>query len=270
MDKYSVAVIDDNKIFCELVALEIARTEDIELIGVAYNTKDGMQIIQTKLPDLVILDNVFSGPDCENDGIGLLKELGKLHLVKRPKILMISSLTSNDVCETAGKYGADYIMNRGMKLENVIERIRMIRENTLDPTCMEKSTLDSGNKKRSNFQIMTDIMHKIGIPANIKGYEYLRKAVLIAIDDPTTLSGITKVLYPQIASEYNTDSGNVERAIRHAVDTSWKRCDSRILNDLFQPIMDKKKCKPTNSEVIATLSQYILQITKWSNDDESL
>jgi len=273
MDKYNVIVVDDNKVFCELATFEIARTDDMQLVGIAHNTNDGMELIKDVQPDLVILDNVFAGPYCDNDGIGLLMELNKQRLVKRPKILMISSLTSNDVLANAADYGADYVMNRGVPLDTILDRGRMLLKKINNPAYPNESAsavLGEDFKELNDFQIMTNMLHKLGVPANIKGYEYLRRAVLIAIEDPSTLSGITKVLYPQIASEYNTDASNVERAIRHAVKTSWERCDSRILSDLFQPIMDKKKCKPTNSEVIATLSQHILQYTKWRNEDECM
>ena len=253
MGLIKVVVADDNIDFCNAIKEAIETTDDMSLTGIANNGNEAFDLIMETRPDLVLLDNVMP----YLDGIGVMEKLNMTELPKRPKIITFSSLCSDDFVKAMFRLGVNYCMNKNVDVYQILARGRMLVDNSLCGEDDEYFPNASGSKERY-LSIITDVLHKLGIPANLKGYEYLRRAVLIAVADSAALNGVTKIIYPQIAAEYKTDSYNVERAIRHAIKISWERSNSETFAEFFKPIVDKRKGRPTNSETIATLAQYVI------------
>ena len=178
------------------------------------------------------------------DGIEVLEELGKLE--HRPKVLILSSFAKGSMAELAAAKGADHYMTKPCRVSTVCERIRQ---------------LTGENKKEENGDIpynlentVTSIIHEVGVPAHIKGYQYLREAILIAVADMDVINAVTKVLYPEVAKRFNTTASRVERAIRHAIEVAWDRGDLETLQKYFGYTVSNVKGKPTNSEFIAMIA----------------
>ncbi len=257
MDLIEVVVAEDNPVFAEMFKMEIAKTKDMHLAGHARDGEEAVRLVKEKQPDLLILDNILP----LLDGVGVLKALNEAELEKRPVIIAISSFLSELFLEEANLYGADYCMSRDMSYAVILDRGRSFVKSTGSYHIEDSGSIlpkRAEGEEPDYYYAITALLHNLGFPANLKGYEYLRRAVMIAIEDTSALSGVTKVIYPKIASEYNSSPSNVERDIRNAIETSYTRADSRIFLKLFKPIVDKRKGRPTNSEVIATLTQYII------------
>ena len=173
-----------------------------------------------------------------------MEELGKLE--HRPKVLILSSFAKGSMAELAAAKGADHYMTKPCRVSTVCERIRQ---------------LTGENKKEENGDIpynlentVTSIIHEVGVPAHIKGYQYLREAILIAVADMDVINAVTKVLYPEVAKRFNTTASRVERAIRHAIEVAWDRGDLETLQKYFGYTVSNVKGKPTNSEFIAMIA----------------
>ena len=177
-------------------------------------------------------------------GLKAMEELGKLE--HRPKVLILSSFAKGSMAELAAAKGADHYMTKPCRVSTVCERIRQ---------------LTGENKKEENGDIpynlentVTSIIHEVGVPAHIKGYQYLREAILIAVADMDVINAVTKVLYPEVAKRFNTTASRVERAIRHAIEVAWDRGDLETLQKYFGYTVSNVKGKPTNSEFIAMIA----------------
>lgn len=270
MDKIRLAIADDSRDFCRIMKDYISTVSDIELVGMATDGLVTLEVVESKRPDVLLLDNVMPFLD----GLGVLTKLSDSGLRDKMKIIMISGSLSDDFVIHASKLGADYIMSRRMSAEEIITKIRMV---------MEKPELDGysagmlaaapgtrgmpreGQTGRSPFsnikksftdveKTVTTIIHEIGVPAHIKGYTYLREAIMLVLKDTDLINSITKQLYPTVAKKHNTSSSRVERAIRHAIEVAWDRGDTETLNSLFGFTINQNKGKPTNSEFIAMIS----------------
>ena len=171
-------------------------------------------------------------------------------LLKRPKVLILSSFAKGSMAELAAAKGADHYMTKPCRVSTVCERIRQ---------------LTGENKKEENGDIpynlentVTSIIHEVGVPAHIKGYQYLREAILIAVADMDVINAVTKVLYPEVAKRFNTTASRVERAIRHAIEVAWDRGDLETLQKYFGYTVSNAKDKPTNSEFIAMIADRLV------------
>lgn len=279
MAKIRLAIADDSRDFCRIMKDYISTTSDIELVGMASDGLVTLEVVESKRPDVLLLDNVMPFLD----GLGVLTKLGESGLKDSMKIIMISGSLSDDFVIHASKLGADYIMSRRMSAEEIITKIRMVMEkpdldsfypnNAAMPSIgnntngmqmenvslnnqMQNKSLFSSVKRNSNDveKTVTTIIHEIGVPAHIKGYTYLREAIMLVLKDTDLINSITKQLYPSVAKKHNTSSSRVERAIRHAIEVAWDRGDTETLNNLFGFTINQSKGKPTNSEFIAMIS----------------
>ena len=251
MEKIKLVVADDNNDFCRLMEDYVDTVDDIELVGAANDGLVALEIIKTKLPDVVILDNVMP----MLDGLGVLEKLNGMVLTKRPKIITITASPTEDFMRAAHKLGADYQMSRRMDIKDILDRVRLIAEKNASGDAIEDY---HGKIKKFQSEDMeltvTKAIHEIGVPAHIKGYTYLREAIMLVLKNTDLINSITKELYPTVAKTYATSSSRVERAIRHAIEVAWARGDVEILNAIFGFTINQAKGKPTNSEFIAMIA----------------
>ncbi len=245
MKKIKLAVIDDNKDYCMLVRDYAIMQDDFEFIGCAHDGFTALDLIRSKKPHIILLDNVMP----ELDGLGVMTHLLNYNEKDRPKVIVITACPTTTFMTNAYNLGVDYTMSRKMDISEMIERCRMVIRN-------DEEEIEIGNKANAADlePIVTSIIHEVGVPAHIKGYSYLREAIMLVLKDCQLIESITKQLYPTVAKKFNTTSSRVERAIRHAIEVAWDRGDTETLNNLFGFTINQSKGKPTNSEFIAMIA----------------
>lgn len=242
-----------------------------DVIGATGNPRKALEIISTEKPDVVLFDIVLS----PIDGITFLKEAVSMNLDKKPRFIALSSIMSDAVVKEAMKTGADYFMIKPCEFQVLKDRIDMLSgsfssEPAENYQLAAVGTYTKENPSRSpNYSTVlydeedeapdlesqvTELILQIGIPAHIKGYHFVRSAIIMAVETPDTINAITKIVYPTIAKKYQTSPSRVERAIRHAIEVAWDRGDVDTLNSIFGYSINSNKGKPTNSEFIAMLS----------------
>lgn len=226
----------------------LAGEPDIQVVG---QTGDGTELVRMARelePDAVVMEMVLTGMD----GLEVLEEFSKME--RRPKVLILSSYIRGNVAEVAASKGADYYITKPCRVSTVCERIRQVSSvGGLEP--------EKDNKRLNLESQVTAIIHEVGVPAHIKGYQYLRDAILITVNDMDVINAVTKVLYPEVAKRFNTTASRVERAIRHAIEVAWDRGDLETLQKYFGYTVSNAKGKPTNSEFIAMIADRLqLQI----------
>ncbi len=207
--------------------------------------KDGYQVL-TKLkatsPDILIMDAFL----LRIDALGVMREINSLHLANKPVIVVMSSVDNTNFEKTILSSGADYYFLKPFDVEVMAQRITQMCQWNMQ---------GKEDKSGSNIEIMiSDIMHQIGVPAHIKGYQYLRYAIILSMESPDMISSVTKVLYPTVAKKFATTASRVERAIRHAIEVAWDRGDVDVLSSYFGYTIQSSRGKPTNSEFIAMIA----------------
>lgn len=219
---------------------------------VAVVPKDGMQMlecIRTHEPDVVILDAVMS----RLDALGVLARIPSLQLHRKPLIILLSGLNNSRFEEQLLANGADYYFLKPVEPELLAERVLQLGGWNNLKTVVSPLAVKTTAEPDLEI-IVSDIMHQIGVPAHIKGYQYLRTAIIYAVTDGEMLNSITKKLYPTVAKQYQTTSSRVERAIRHAIEVAWDRGDIDVLSSYFGYTVQNSRGKPTNSEFIAMIA----------------
>lgn len=217
---------------------------------VITRSKDGLLLfdaIKNELPDVVLIDT--SMPNI--DGIELIRKF-KSSTYKMPLFVVTSSYSNTFIEKAVMEAGAAHFMLKPFDLNVLGDRI-----NSLIGAAMEERGEASGNQTVNLEVIVTDIIHQIGVPAHIKGYHYLREAIIQSVNDDQMLESVTKLLYPSVAKAFDTTSSRVERAIRHAIEIAWDRGDLNTLNSFFGYTVNTGKGKPTNSEFIALITDKI-------------
>lgn len=258
LGKIRIMIGDDNRDFCELVKDYIDSQEDFELAGTAFNGLDVVDLVAKAEPDVVVLDIIMP----HLDGIGVLERLSAMNLPRRPKIIMLTAFGQENITQRVLELGADYYVLKPFNLEVLGTRIRQLVSSSSGATHVSRPA--PAYKDRNIDSEVTSIIHEIGIPAHIKGYRYLREAILMVINKVELLGGITKELYPSIARNHQTTPSRVERAIRHAIEVAWSRGNIEVINDLFGHTVNRERGKPTNSEFIAMVADKLRMETKAS------
>lgn len=256
MERLNVAIADDNERMLELLGNIINNDKELTLVGKANNGEEMYQIIKNQEPDVVLLDLIMP----KMDGLSVMERaIEDKDLKKCPNFIIITAIGQERITEDAFKKGASYYIMKPFQNETVLNRIKHIREEVQNYKGENKiSARYSIDTKEINLENrVTDMIHEIGIPAHIKGYHYLRDAILMAIEDMDVLNAITKILYPTVAKKHHTTSSRVERAIRHAIEVAWGRGKLDTLDELFGYTVSHCKGKPTNSEFIALVSDTI-------------
>lgn len=243
-EKRRVLLGDSADEFRRILAQAISEEDDLEVAGVSGDGEELLSLIRTTKPDVVVMDVVLSGMD----GLAVLDELEE----PRPKVLMLSGFAGSALAEQAARRGADYYMLKPCRIASVLERVRQLC------AVREEEPEEADEEARQNLERqVTAIIHEIGVPAHIKGYQYLREAISLAVEDMDVINAVTKVLYPAVAKRFGTTASRVERAIRHAIEVAWDRGDLETLQKYFGYTVSNAKGKPTNSEFIAMIADRI-------------
>ena len=242
MDKIKVLMIDDNVSLVDMVCEYFSDHKRIEIVDCAYDGEEGLNKIVNSGDsyDLVLLDLIMP----KKDGLYVLEELKKKNITKN--IIVETSYNEPKVIRKVSEYGVNYYILKPFDLLDLESKILDI---------FEYINSKSINLYHSNLQIsITRMLHELGMPSHIKGYQYIREGINMIYNNPDIIGGITKELYPDIASKYDTTVSRVERAIRHAIEVSWNRGDLDYMEELFGHSVDIDKAKPTNSEFIVTVA----------------
>lgn len=242
-EKINVLIVDDNREFCEILHNYLTENEEFSVVGVAYNGLDALKLIQEKEPDVIVLDIIMP----HLDGIGVLENLETMDLAARPKVIILTTLGQEFMTKRTVELGADYYILKPFDLDVLGVRIKQLAKGSL-------KTVQNPVKTRHLDVEVTKIIHQMGVPAHIKGYQYLRDAIMFVIDDVSLLGAVTKELYPMIAEKYHTTPSRVERAIRHAIELAWDRGNVEMMNRFFGYTINVERGKPTNSEFIAMIA----------------
>lgn len=242
MSKIKVLMIDDNISLVEMVKEYFKENQKIELSLEAYNGEDGLNMILNKENeyDVILLDIIMP----KKDGLYVLDELYKRNISK--KIIVQTSYNAPDVIRKVSEYGVNYYI---LKPFDLLELEKRILE-TFDISNSKSINLYQSNLQKS----ITNMLHELGMPSHIKGYQYIREGISMIYNNPEIIGGITKELYPDIASKFDTTVSRVERAIRHVIEVSWNRGNWDYMEEIFGHSVDIDKAKPTNSEFIVTVA----------------
>lgn len=262
-----VLIGDDNRDFCELLRSYVEGQPDLELAGVANNGTEVLEAVAKVVPDVIILDIIMP----HLDGIGVLERLNHMELSHRPKIIMLTAFGQENITQKVLEMGADYYVLKPFSLDVLGTRIRQLAGAAPSPLTPPPSPPAASvtpsytlPRTRSLDTDVTTIMHEIGIPAHIKGYRYLREAIMMVVSRVELLGCVTKELYPTIARNHGTTASRVERAIRHAIEVAWARGNFDVINGLFGHTVNRERGKPTNSEFIAMVADKLRMETKAS------
>ena len=218
MDNIKVLVVDDNGRIVNLLKDAITKETDMDVVATANDGEEALKKIEVYNPDVVLLDLIMP----RIDGLGVMERLKeKKKITSVPKIIVISAVSQESVTENAFMLGAAYYILKPFDTQMVLSRIRTAVNEENAENHVINTIYENGNKmlkKSYNLEAdVTDIIHEIGVPAHIKGYQYLRDAIIMSVNDDEMLGAITKRLYPTIAKNHKTTSSRVERAIRHAI-----------------------------------------------------
>ena len=255
MEHLSVAIADDNQKILNVLGEIISADKELDLVGKAKNGEEMCQIIKEKQPDVVLLDLIMP----KMDGLTVMDKVSQDRSVrKRPYFIVITAVGQEKITEDAFNKGANYYIMKPFNNQMLLERIKSVRNAArASERRFEDGQPESGGTGENLETRVTNMLHEIGIPAHIKGYHYLRDAIIMAVNDMDVLNAITKILYPTVAKKYQTTSSRVERAIRHAIEVAWSRGKLDTLDELFGYTVSTGKGKPTNSEFIALIADTI-------------
>ena len=258
MEKLNIAIADDNERMVRLLGDIVRSDEELQVIGTAKDGVEAYELIKTAEPDVVLLDIVMP----KMDGLGVMEKVNKDSTIKKhPAFIMISAIGQEKITEDAFRLGADYYIMKPFDNDMVISRIKDVKNrNVARPSEVRKVQPYEKReelKERNLEADVTAIIHEIGVPAHIKGYQYLREAIIMSVNDIDMLNSITKILYPTIAKKFQTTPSRVERAIRHAIEVAWSRGKMDTIDALFGYTINNGKGKPTNSEFIVLIADKI-------------
>jgi len=247
--KTRVLIADSSDDF-RLAMTELLTAEgDMEVVGSAADGAAAFAAAEREKPDVVLTDVVLP----KIDGLGLIKKLSELP--KPPGIIVLSSFVSERVMAQCSELRVHYFMAKPCDSSAVIDQIRNCGGfRDAKPALYLTPTLRQSRSVQNMESLVTDMLHEIGVPAHIKGYQFLRESIMMVAADMDTINSVTKVLYPGVAKKFKTTPSRVERAIRHAIEVAWDRGDIEVLNKFFGYTVSNIKGKPTNSEFIAMIA----------------
>ena len=244
MDNHTTVIIADNtEEFCSSLTAALKRNNGFQVLGTANDGEQAIRMVTERKPDVLVLDLMLA----KQDGLSVLKAISSME--RKPVTLATSRFVTDYVASAAANLGVRYLMVKPCDMNTLVERLEEIRGDKAQNLPAARA-----NNTASIESMVTSIIHEIGVPAHIKGYQYLREAIIIAVNDMDVINAITKVLYPQVAKTFQTTPSRVERAIRHAIEVAWDRGDLDTLQRFFGYTVSNTKGKPTNSEFIALIA----------------
>ncbi len=241
--KTRVLIADIDEDFRRLLADILSQEEDMECIGGTDNGVDALAITAEQKPDVIVMDLVL----LKLDGIEVLSRLPEA--CADTKAIVVTNLYRGEIVRQCTSLGAAYFMPEPCDVNLLLDRVRQISSFHQEMPAVQPRTNDANLEA-----LVTEIIHEIGVPAHIKGYQYLREAIILTINDMDIINAVTKVLYPEVAKKFGTTPSRVERAIRHAIEVAWDRGDIEVLQKFFGYTVSNIKGKPTNSEFIAMIA----------------
>lgn len=251
-----IYIADASPEYCRILSVILCQDENSEIIGTAQNGEEALEAIERLKPDILLIDPVLP----KLSGIEILKKLKSADCGTR--VIVVSSLVSSAFAEECIALGADCFFPKPCDIVELVSKvIELSAENTVPgilPFMRPYLPSDPGLERE-----VTEIIRQLGIPAHVKGYQYLREAILLTVNDIDTINSVTKTLYPQIARRFSTTSSRVERAIRHAIELGWDRSTEEVLMRFFGCSVSGSKGKPTNSEFIAMIADHLLLRKKY-------
>lgn len=254
-EKIKIFIADDNTEFVSTLVTYLDSQEDMEVVDTARDGVEAVEKIVNSDPDVAILDIIMP----QLDGLGVLESINK-KLEVLPICIMLSAVGQDKVTSRAMCLGAQYYVVKPFEMEVLVKRIRELVKNqtieSLSPVLKDVKTtyIEVDNSKLNLEAKVTNIIHDVGVPAHIKGYQYLRDGIIMAVNDVEVINQITKQLYPDLAKKYKTTPSRVERAIRHAIEVAWNRGQIESMENIFGYTVNSNRGKPTNSEFIAMIA----------------
>ena len=263
--KITILIADDNPDFAKTLTGYIEEDEELEIIAIARDGKQAVEMILNTEPDVVLLDVIMP----HLDGLGVLEKIKEAKMKKPPVCIMLSAVGQDKITQRAMDLGAEYYAIKPFDITVLLQRIKEIK--LYQPTQFKSNNVNSINNREIKAQyieiapdkkkaeenleaLVTNVIHEVGVPAHIKGYQYLREAIMMVINNIDIINQITKQLYPDIAVKYHTTPSRVERAIRHAIEVAWGRGQAETVENIFGYTISAAKGKPTNSEFIAMIA----------------
>lgn len=243
-NKIRLLVVDDNENLVEMMKDYFEDHKKIEVVGSAFDGLEAVKVIEDKINDfdVMLLDLIMP----KKDGLYVLEKMKKLSINK--PVVIGTSFNAEETIERVSRYNPKHFV---LKPFDMLE----LENKLLDAVNYKSEKSSKINTLHNNLELsVTKLLHGLGVPSHIKGYQYIREGVLLMYDNPDIVGAITKELYPEIASKYDTTVSRVERAIRHAIEVSWNRGDIDLMEEVFGHSVDYDRAKPTNSEFIVTVS----------------
>ncbi len=260
-EKITVLISDDNREFATTLSNYLERDEEIQVIGMAKDGEEAIEMIKALKPNVALLDVIMP----HLDGLGVLERINSMEIEKKPLCIMLSAVGQDKITQKAIALGAQYYVVKPFDIQVLVKRIKELKNyhpgfsaGSFVVKEQKSQYIDipyTEIKSQENLEaLVTNIIHEIGVPAHIKGYQYLREAIIIVVNNIDIINQITKQLYPEIASKYGTTPSRVERAIRHAIEVAWGRGQQDAVESIFGYTVSAAKGKPTNSEFIAMIA----------------
>lgn len=253
-----VIILDNNLQMMNMIQENI-EDENLKVVEKFDDVENALNFVKNNSVDVIISDIVLP----KEDGFSFLNKLNLLNLEKAPKVIILSALSNDNFISKALSLGASYYMVKPCDYSTLKVRVmefaknKFNNENSVVSYSTQPSTINPVKNKQLEERI-SNIFITVGIPAHIKGYQFLREAIKMAIDNPEIINSITKKLYPSIAERFDTSSSKVERAIRHAIEVAWNRGKIENINNLFGIRVYTNNEKPTNGEFIALVADKML------------
>lgn len=254
ISKYKILIADDDEMFAKSLRAALKSAERVESVELVTDGLDAVNMIKLAQPDVVVMNVKLANLD----GIGVLERIAPNLKEDSPAFIMVSSMPGEKLAANCIALGAEYYMQKPIDINALMNRIDMFAQSGMpeveDLSNLSELHIVKKSKKPDVEMLVTDIIHEVGIPAHIKGYQYLRFAIIMAVNNLEVINSITKELYPTVAKEFATTPSRVERAIRHAIEVAWDRGDTEVLTSFFGYTVATSKGKPTNSEFIAMIA----------------
>ena len=259
-EKITILVADDNNDFTATLSSYLEQEEEMEIIGIARDGNEAYNMVLELQPDIILLDMIMP----HLDGLGVLEKIADTDMEKRPLSIILSAVGQDKITQKAIALGAQYYIVKPFDINVLVKRMRELKNyqpaqfKNFITREIKNQYIDIAPERKKDQEnleaLVTNIIHEVGVPAHIKGYQYLREAIMMVIRDTDVINQITKQLYPEIAGKYHTTPSRVERAIRHAIEVAWGRGQADTVENIFGYTVSANRGKPTNSEFIAMIA----------------